>query len=635
MRDSRAHAFAQGGVLATAAPCAALGIVLDEISGPGRTCPATTADELMGLLGRWDAQESWVAGAKLGVLRALIRRHPAPAAGVRPGGLPQAWAPELASQVTLELGISGRAADALLDLAWTLEARLPLTAAALEGGILTLTKTRIIAEITSVLSDEQAAQAEALIAARWAGKTPSQIAAMIGRAVVSVDPDGARRRREEAERDKARVQFWREHCGTAAIAAFGLPTDRALEANQNIQNRALAYKKAGITRGMDQLRVLAYLDLLTEKDSRDDLAAWTATGGETSGRSGGAGGDQPGSPLTDQGGGACGAQPGSPHTDQGGGAGGDQPGCADSGQTSDTGGRAGGTGEDSRAAGTSVEGSGGDIPGGGPGTGCTGGTPGDGSAGNDGVPGNHGRPEAKVPGSGTGAGLAANVNLTIPLATLLGLAERPGEAHGLGAIDPALARGLAASAARSDRSAFCVTVTDKYGHAIGHGCARMARSSRTERNKPGGGGGNRDGPSFTRHTGHGPPGGYGTWTLTLEGGRTLTVKLAAIPVTDCDHRLESKGHDPSPTLRHLVEIRDGACDFPPCVRPARRCDFEHAIPYHQGGRTCACNGGPRCRHDHQVKQSTGWAVRQPLPGYHEWVTPAGRVYSTEPMRYPI
>ncbi|MBV9383117.1 MAG: hypothetical protein JOY82_26520 [Streptosporangiaceae bacterium] len=473
-RDSRAHAFAQGGVLATAAPCAALGLVLDEVSGPGRACPATTDDELIGLLGRWDAQESWAAAAKLGVVRALIRRHPAPGAEVRPGGLPHAWAPELASQISLELGISTRAA-------------------------------------------------------------------------VTVDPEGARKRREEAEREKARVQFWREHCGTAAIAAFGLPADRALEANQNIQNRALAYKQAGITLNMDQLRVLAYLDLLTETDSRDDRAAWTATGDDTA--DGGAGGQDNG------------------------GAGSEDPG-----------------GEETRNG---------------------------------------------VPRSGAGAGLAANINFTIPLATVLHLAERPGEAHGLGPLDPALARDLTTAAAANDRSSFCVTVTDNNGRAIGHGCCRPARTSKNKTGKPGGGTGNRDGPAFTRDSDHGPPGGHGTWTLTLQEGRALAVTLAPIPVTSCDHRLESAGHDPSPTLRHLVQIRDGACDFPPCVRAARRCDFEHAIPYHKGGRTCACNGGPRCRHDHQVKQSPGWSVRQPLPGYHEWITPSGRVYKTEPMRYPV
>ena len=235
--------------------------------------------------------------------------------------------------------------------------------------------------------------------------------------------------------------------------------------------------------------------------------------------------------------------------------------------------------------------------------------------------------------------------LTIPLATLLGLAQRPGDACGLGAIDPALARQLAATAARDPRSTWCVTVTDDQGHAIGHGCARPARASRKPGRRAAGNRGSppassrpRDGPglSFTPANDRGPPheGGYGTWHLHT-GGRDYTVTLVPIPVHDCDHRYQAAGYRPSRLLRHLVEVRDGQCTQPTCLRTARRCDFEHAVPYHKGGRTCGCNGGCRCRRDHKVKQSPGWKVTQPRPGYHQWTTPAGRTYTTEPMRYPI
>jgi hypothetical protein len=96
-----------------------------------------------------------------------------------------------------------------------------------------------------------------------------------------------------------------------------------------------------------------------------------------------------------------------------------------------------------------------------------------------------------------------------------------------------------------------------------------------------------------RPPGTGPPGGYGTWRLQpVPGGPDLTVDLEPIPVTDCDHRHETGAHDPSDKLRHLVQIRDGECTWPPCRRAAERCDFEHALPWEQGGKTCACNAGP-------------------------------------------
>ena len=147
----------------------------------------------------------------------------------------------------------------------------------------------------------------------------------------------------------------------------------------------------------------------------------------------------------------------------------------------------------------------------------------------------------------------------------------------------------------------------------------------------------RDGPArwaFTPTDYPGLPGGCGTWILILPGGRELLVKLEPIPVTDCDHRHESRGYQPSDTLRHLVQVRDGTCTFPPCSRHARESDFEHAVPYDKGGRTCACNGGARSRRCHRVKQSPGWTVTQPQPGWHQWTTPAGRTYTQGPMQYP-
>jgi hypothetical protein len=130
------------------------------------------------------------------------------------------------------------------------------------------------------------------------------------------------------------------------------------------------------------------------------------------------------------------------------------------------------------------------------------------------------------------------------------------------------------------------------------------------------------------------PDGFGTWRLLLPGGREFTVRLDPVPTLECDHRYESHSYKPSDRLRHLVQIRDGVCTFPPCNRHARESDFEHALPYDQGGKTCACNAGARSRACHRVKQSRGWNVTQPKPGWHRWQTPAGRVYTQEPKRYP-
>jgi len=237
------------------------------------------------------------------------------------------------------------------------------------------------------------------------------------------------------------------------------------------------------------------------------------------------------------------------------------------------------------------------------------------------------------------AGFRGCINLTVTLPTMLGLAYRPGELAGLGPVDPALARDLAAAAARNPQTTYCVTVTDEQGHAIGHGCARPEPKNRTRTGKrpvghdpPGG-----PGFTFTASGDEGPPGGYGTWRLStgVPGRPDLLIELDPIALDTCDHRFEARGHDPGVKLRHLAQIRHATCTGPTCRRPSRQCDFEHNIPYEAGGRTCLCNTGPKCRHEHRIKQDPRWKVEQITPGTFRRTAPSGRQYTTEPTRYPI
>ena len=262
-------------------------------------------------------------------------------------------------------------------------------------------------------------------------------------------------------------------------------------------------------------------------------------------------------------------------------------------------------------------------------------------------------------------------DLVLPLATLLGLAERPGEGYGLGPLDPALCRELAITAAGSPYSRLCVTVTDPDGIAIGHGCARASRRGQPRRpagtaappstrpgpdtvprrcrpvepddhrRPPGGTGQNNRaaGPGILglhpRHRSRTARTGTAPGRLPCPTAGTSPWNCEPVPTFECDHRYESHAYQPNDTLRHLVQIRDGDCTFPPCSRHAREADFEHAIPYDKGGRTCACNAGARSRACHRVKQSPGWNVTQPRPGWHQWETPSGRTYIQGPKRYPV
>jgi hypothetical protein len=242
--------------------------------------------------------------------------------------------------------------------------------------------------------------------------------------------------------------------------------------------------------------------------------------------------------------------------------------------------------------------------------------------------------------------------VTVPLVTLHGRAARAGENRLLGPLDPALARDLAAAAARSPASRWEVTVVDDHGYAVGHGIARPRRGSKPRPRPPGPAGcalparvnitvtETRLRQLAGQPRSGAPPGDWelapraaGTWALTLPGGRELAVRFDVVPTHECDHQHEVSGYQPGERLRRLVQVRDQECTFPTCSRPAGDSDFEHAVPYDKGGRTDACNAGARSRRCHQVKQSKGWTVTQPRPGWHTWTTPTGRTYTQEPWRY--
>ncbi len=110
--------------------------------------------------------------------------------------------------------------------------------------------------------------------------------------------------------------------------------------------------------------------------------------------------------------------------------------------------------------------------------------PGDaGSKGGGGDPGDGNGPGGQDGGSGAGGNHPVLPEVTVPLATLQGTAARAGDNRLLGPLDPALARDLAAAAARSPHSRWEVTIVDDNGYAAGHGIARP-RPSRSQQPQP-------------------------------------------------------------------------------------------------------------------------------------------------------
>jgi len=200
-----------------------------------------------------------------------------------------------------------------------------------------------------------------------------------------------------------------------------------------------------------------------------------------------------------------------------------------------------------------------------------------------------------------GGGLGGSVNLTMPAGTWLGVSDAPGEAGGYGTIDAGTCRDLAAAlAAAGRRTRWCITLVDRNGWAVAHGCARA---------------------------GPGPPGTDRAWLAS--------VTITTIESGTCSHRRESATYRPSASLRHVVKVRSPRCGFPGCRHRSERCDDDHTVPHHKGGKTCECNLYPLCRRHHRAKQAQGWRLTQPEPGILTWTLPCGRQVTVTPEPYPV
>jgi hypothetical protein len=538
-----------------------------------------------------------------------------------------------------------------LSLAAGLVTKLPMTAAALEAGLIDMVRARIIAEATRVLTREQAAAAEHLIFPRAEQQTSGQLRAALARAILAADPDAARRRREQAQRE-ARVLRWREDAGTAALCGRDLPSAQVLAADQRISARARELKSAGLAGTMDELRARAYLDFLLGRSGLPEPGTSDPGAGQPAGSA--ASPDHPdGSPP------GAGAGPGRPD-----------------GSPADAG--AGPGGRDRNA--------------GGPARGLSGPYAGTGGRG----PGSDGPATGPWPPGGPPGGLAARINVTVPLSALLGTSDTPGEVAAFGPVDADLARELAQAAGIHPATRWCVTVIGQHGQAVGHGCAPGRHSAPEHpstapdrpptgpdrpptgpdrppagpdrpaqdgpaRNGPGPDGPRPyhpapdssrrrepawlgpawDGPSRDEPARDRPANGRAVQAeqpdplnpLARAFLQRLRIRITPLAAGTCDHRNEELGYKPSRLLRHLIEARTASCTAPGCRRPAAQCDQDHTIPYEAGARTCECTLGPLCRRHHRCKQARGWTLEQPQPGIFVWITPARRRYITGPKTY--
>jgi hypothetical protein len=594
------------------APGPLLAMVAAAIAGGDGAGLAQVPEEMLfAMISGGRRMSSWGTWLEFSAMRELALRHPAvpcrprtprpappdqappdPARGAPQGpeaqGAPAPaedgrvqFADFVADEVCLDLRMSWHGAADRISYACDLAGRLPVTFAALGAGLIDPVHAKIIFEQTDFLSAADAARADPVLAAAAQHKTYAELRAAAAKLVLKLDPESAERRKQ-ARRREAQVRPFREDSGNAGMTARELPSDRVLASWQNIEQRALDLRAAGVPGTLRELRTIAYLDLLQERDSR--LTAGTVPDQDQGPDGGPEGPDPDGGPEGPDPDGGPQDGPEGPSGNGGNGPGPHSP---------------AGTGPDGRAR----------------------------------------RPARQD----TGPYLAALVNLTVPLATGLGLSATPGEAAGFGLLDAATARDLLAAAGQSPHTRWCVTVLNPDGTAAAHGCApgRHPPPPGPEPPGPEPPGPEPPGPEppGPEPPGREPPGREPPEpppdARARDYLRSLRVRLTPIARGSCDHRHAETAYQPSRKLQHLIRTRSTRCTAPGCGRPAARCDLDHTLAWDKGGITCECGLAPLCRHHHRLKQSQGWQLSQPEPGVLVWHTPHGRRYATTPTEYPL
>jgi hypothetical protein len=577
---------------------------------------------------------------------------------------------EAAAEIALALTATEYSAQVQAALAAGLSRRHPAAFGELDAGRADLARVRVLAEAAQFLSDEDAGKVDALLAPELGQMTTGELRSRARRAVIAIDAKAADRRRERAER-KARFALYGNDDQTATAAVERMPAHLGAAVKARVNAIARAARAAGMPGPMPLLEAKIATGLLLDtlpqipppagdtpadgppadvpggprdpgpaEDPWDGgwPADWFTGSAAPAGAEGPAPADGAG-PVFDDAGGDPGPEdpslvdPGRDHSS------GNDPGPEDPSPV-DFGPRDADSGEPGPASpGPPDVGSGKPEP-----TSAAMSWPPILAQAGAAAPGCPGLPpwlRPRHPG---------RIRLIAPWRTLTGTGPEPGELSWTGPVTPDQARALAAAAARDPNCTWQLIVTDDEGRAIATTTLR------------------------TRHdTSTAPPGLVSEVTITISqalsaaygqapgrpgfpdaGTGALADLLAqAIPAANlaaahaaataaadrdaggCAHTMETPGYRVPGRLRRWLNTRDRTCRNPVCRQPATRCDQDHTLAHHRGGRTCCCNLGSLCRYHHELKQLPRWQLTQDDQGYFTWRTPSGLTYRKEPHRYPI
>lgn len=579
--------------LADTPPGPSLGALLAGID-PARVANGDTVTVLQA----WRRQRSHTDAAEFAVMTQVGRCDPAS----KPSHLARLETPDpnCGIEIAAALTLTELSAWREHTLAETLVHRLPDVHAALACGDIDRGKAAVFADLLEPLTNAQNARICAALLPKAPGLTTGQLRARLRRMVIAIDPDAARRRYNEALRQRRVICYLGED-GTATITITGLDPTAAQAACERVDALARDVRAAGHPEALPIIRAdlaTALLDGSLHTLSHDDivsvmLARATAPAPETESGTGAGPVSTAGADDHDSGGHRNSRRSSDVGNDDGDGSDSDE----GDGEDSDGGGHGGGGGDD------------------GP---------------RDGGPGAGGpaRPEPARSG----------IEVRLRLSTLLGHDEHPGEIPGLG---PILAPTARTAVARQQQAEWRFAITDPDGSLvlagitrrrpptpsgqpgqIGHPLIRQAHGGIVELQVP---------ATLLEQLSAQPPPGWETLIADLATQYAGRTTLASAMDQRPGDRL------PCPALRRHVEVRDRTCVFPGCRRPARKAQQDHTKEHQHGGVTVSGNLGPLCVLHHALKTAGHWHVHQPEPGEFRWRSPLGRAYATrgEPVCPPL
>jgi Domain of unknown function (DUF222) len=175
------------------------------------------------------------------------------------------------AELAMELLITGAAASDQMELAADLTSRLPQTFAGLAAGVIDRDRAAVIWHYTRFLSDADAAEADRILAAAAPAVRTDLLARRAARLEMKLDPEGTRRRKDEARNRDQRVEARREASGNASFAGRELAVEDVMAAKAQNDADAAALRAAGMPGSLRQLRVLAYLDRLKGLNPMDRI----------------------------------------------------------------------------------------------------------------------------------------------------------------------------------------------------------------------------------------------------------------------------------------------------------------------------------------------------------------------------